>query len=230
MASRQFRHSKLEENEQFDLTQFLHCLTPESTVFFVRHFWFFDMHKNRTEWTKKWRLDFLEYPGCRREIKYINLIRHPVDRWISMWNFQKYGDHSMLLNNTKTKYKNDDNIDIDTCIQNRTLECQDKIWKTLKTGKRRAQLLIVNICGQEEFCRSGFDEDNKKALKQAKKQIDNDYSVVGITEHYKLSIKLFAKIYPEVFQGVYKEIYKTQIDPEYDTRKLSKTLTLSSVY
>ncbi|ELU11537.1 hypothetical protein CAPTEDRAFT_215347 [Capitella teleta] len=111
---------------------------------------------------------------------YLNLVRDPIEQRVSAFYYRR----TMLYNQNKPKGWL--NMTFDECVAKGGLEC---------TGPYAVSLGY--ICGQEPHCRYiGSD-----ALKDAKRHIENDYAIVGITEDLEAFLFVLEKTIPHFFKG-----------------------------
>lgn len=107
-------------------------------------------------------LDFEKY--CFSQPIYINMIRDPVARFVSHFNYWKYGDHQ------RKAVDNPRNLsDINQCILADKPFCVEPYM---------TQYYANYFCGFDPIC----DKSLAEKIRSAKKHIDDNYLVVGMTE------------------------------------------------
>ena len=131
-------------------------------------------------------------------IAYINILRDPIERFISSYYFSRFGSDVTInlksLNkatNVNPKYINET---VEECIKFNRPECQEKTFNNLMTKF---------FCGREKFCFGDEEVDKIRAIELAKSNLVKVYKVVGIYEELELSVKLMEANFPEVFSGIY---------------------------
>lgn len=138
-------------------------------------------------------IDFENY-GEKNPI-YINIIRNPVEHWISNYYFLRNGfekDQKLTPEQKKkweTKWKTDPNkhLSIEECIEKGLSDCVN-IYSDL----------IPFFCGNDAWCR----KRDRKALEAAKKNISGKYLFVGVLEDIENSLKLLELYLPNFFSGM----------------------------
>ena len=105
---------------------------------------------------------------------YMNLIRDPIDRFMSFYYFSRFGNkRAQDAGRTKQQVPTDlVNESIDDCITRRRRECTEPIWHT-----------VPYICGNDRHCA----KRHESAVQQAKQNIDSKYIIVGILEQLTVS-------------------------------------------
>nr|XP_039252190.1 uronyl 2-sulfotransferase-like [Styela clava] len=127
-------------------------------------------------------LDFKAF-GLEEPI-YINMIRDPIQRFSSQYNYLKYGDATGRVKDPVNNLP-----DINECVMKNISLCNNKDF-------------MFNIGSY--FC--GFDEvcsiRSRDRVELAKKHIDENYYAIGLTEEFENTIKLLEKMLPSFFEGV----------------------------
>ncbi|XP_052001921.1 uronyl 2-sulfotransferase isoform X1 [Xyrauchen texanus] len=147
---------------------------------------------------------FLNFSRFRiDEPVYINIIRDPINRFLSNYFFRRFGDWRGEENHVvRTPGMKEDEryLDINTCILESYPECSNP----------RLFYIIPFFCGQHPQCR----EPSLWALETAKNNVLEHYLLVGVLEELEDVLLLLERLLPHFFSDVYN-IYKS---PEY--RKL----------
>lgn len=131
---------------------------------------------------------------------YINIIRDPINRFLSNYFFRRFGDfrgeqfHLLRTPNMKDEERY---LDINVCILENYPECSNP----------RIFYIIPYFCGQHPQCR----EPGLWALERAKQNVLENYLLVGILEELEDVLLLFERLLPQYFTGVV-DIYK---GPDY---------------
>ncbi|XP_018577622.1 heparin sulfate O-sulfotransferase isoform X2 [Anoplophora glabripennis] len=116
---------------------------------------------------------------------YINLIRKPLDRFISYYYFVRYGDdyRPHLI-----RRKHGNTMSFDECVLKKLPDCDpNNMW-----------LQIPFFCGHSVNC---WKPGNKWALNEAKKNLINKYFLVGLTEELGDFISVLEQSLPRLFKG-----------------------------
>ncbi|XP_066014984.1 uronyl 2-sulfotransferase [Pocillopora verrucosa] len=130
---------------------------------------------------------------------YINLIRDPLARMVSSYYYSRFGDHREGERNWSFKGTEEQkNMTFDECVKKEMDDC---------VKPQRVFYIIPYFCGNEAFCR----KPTSQALEQAKKNVMENYLVVGVTEQLEDFLFVLEKLLPEFFTGVL-DTYKTPDD------------------
>lgn len=126
-------------------------------------------------------IDLSEY-GFKKPM-YINLIRDPVDRFVSNFYYQQVG--SVGQNRSSPgRIRN-----INECVLEKQPLCSSGYYVRL--------YMTRYFCGQDDAC--GADE--RETVEIAKRNIEKDYIFIGLTEEFENSLRLFENILPNFFHG-----------------------------
>ncbi|KAG5265793.1 hypothetical protein AALO_G00246440 [Alosa alosa] len=144
---------------------------------------------------------FLNFTRFRiDEPVYINIIRDPINRFLSNYFFRRFGDWRGEENHlVRTPGMKDEEryLDINTCILENYPECSNP----------RLFYIIPYFCGQHPQCR----EPSEWALEKAKQNVLEHYLLVGVLEELEDVLLLLERLLPHFFFDVLN-IYKS---PEY---------------
>ena len=132
-------------------------------------------------------LDFKKY-GYEEPI-YINIIRDPVERFSSQYNYVKYGDGEGQVKNPKSGWP-----DINECVMKEVGICQTDFMFYIG----------MYFCGFDKVCESR----TPGRVELAKKHIDENYAVIGLLEEFEKTLKLFQRMLPEYFLGALSDYKK----------------------
>jgi hypothetical protein len=157
---------------------------PKPMMIMKHHFW----------------MNFTEYH--LPQPTYINMIRDPVDRFVSEYYHCRHGtEGNPTLKGTNCKYMTRDRLDmtIDECIKNRIDECMEPEFE-----------YFMWLCGSEELCRTKNANYQKKMLTSefTKHRVLRFYYIVGIVEDFEPSLELLEYLLPTFFRGA-RAVYKT---------------------
>ncbi|CAH1957078.1 unnamed protein product [Acanthoscelides obtectus] len=146
-------------------------------------------------------LDFSKF-GLPKPL-FINLIRRPLDRFVSYYYFVRYGDNFRpylvrkkhgntmvicFINKIEQVYANLSFQTFDECVNKRLAECDPShMW-----------LQIPYFCGHSANC---WKPGNKWALQEAKKNLVTNYFLVGVTEELEDFIVILERSLPRMFKG-----------------------------
>ena len=165
--------------------------SPSNQILFIQHLYFIDFQKFN-----------------QKTPIYINLLRNPVDQWISGYYFLRFGFEKFDSNGNKInstleerqnwkKYNNvnfsdeEMQMDIETCIKSETKSCVN-VWSEL----------LSYFCGHEQPLCLRRDQ---AAFERAKYNLVNNFAAVGILENLKDSLLYFDQVVPNFFHGLKEE-------------------------
>ena len=117
--------------------------------------------------------------GIKMRHTYINLLREPIDRFISHYYYAR-SPNRWPIKLRKLKAVGHWNVTLEQCTEKQYEGCK---WNTMTRF----------FCGPEPFCRKG----NKKALSRAKYNMRSYYSAIGIVEHLNEFIQVLHKRLPK---------------------------------
>ncbi|XP_074472279.1 uronyl 2-sulfotransferase a isoform X1 [Sebastes fasciatus] len=173
--------TRLTKHEQVDLMK--NISTIPQPFLYTRHVHFLNFTRFRIE-----------------QPVYINIIRDPINRFLSNYFFRRFGDWRGEQNHLiRTPGMKDDEryLDINVCILENYPECSNP----------RVFYIIPYFCGQHPQCR----EPGVWALERAKQNVVENYLLVGILEELEDVLLLLERLLPHYFTGVLS-IYKS---PDY---------------
>ncbi|XP_069462771.1 uronyl 2-sulfotransferase [Ambystoma mexicanum] len=176
--------TRLTKSEQMELIK--NVSTAEQPYLFTRHVHF---------------LNFSRF-GAEQPV-YINIIRDPVNRFLSNYFFRRFGDWRGEQNHmirTPGMKEEERYLDINECILENYAECSNP----------RLFYIIPYFCGQHPKCR----EPGEWAFERAKQNVNENFLLVGILEELEDVLLLLERYLPHYFKDVLS-IYKNP-----DHRKL----------
>nr|XP_039252535.1 uronyl 2-sulfotransferase-like [Styela clava] len=155
-------------------------------------------------------LDFKAF-GLEEPI-YINMIRDPIQRFSSQYNYIKYGDAAGGVKKPRNDLPN-----INECVMKNISLCNDTIFMFY---------IGSYFCGFDKVC----SIRSRDRVELAKKHIDENYFVIGLTEEFENTIKLLEKMLPSFFKGVTR-LWNKQMKmwKSMTTTKRRETLTEESI-
>ncbi|XP_075355142.1 uronyl 2-sulfotransferase isoform X3 [Mycteria americana] len=172
--------TRLTKNEQMELIK--NISTAEQPYLFTRHVHF---------------LNFSRFGGDQPV--YINIIRDPVNRFLSNYFFRRFGDWRGEQNHmirTPSMRQEERYLDINVCILENYPECSNP----------RLFYIIPYFCGQHPRCR----EPGEWALERAKLNVNENFLLVGILEELEDVLLLLERFLPHYFKDVLS-IYKNPV-------------------
>ena len=146
----------------------------------------------------------------------LNMLRDPVERFISEYYFIRHGSEmtqKLEELNKATKVKSRTlNETVDQCVDKRRGECYHDM----------EQVLVKFFCGQSVVCLES--SDSKTALHKARDHLLHAYQYIGISERYEDSIKLLEATFPAMLKGIY-DIYISRFRTKTHNQTARKTET-----
>ncbi|XP_071812143.1 heparan sulfate 2-O-sulfotransferase hst-2-like isoform X2 [Apostichopus japonicus] len=127
---------------------------------------------------------FIEMPS---NFVMINMVRDPMDRWISKYYFQIYGDSTSEMNKTGWRET------FDECLANKRTYCDPKY----EPGAMKF------FCGLDVGCRNL----SRWTLDRAKHNL-NRYLVVGYREDVESMLRVIELLLPKTTVGIYDQYVK----------------------
>lgn len=156
-------------------------------------------------------VDFAKF-GLQKPI-YINLIRDPIQRLVSHYYFLRFGDDFRPYVVRKRK---GNKVSFDDCVLKRKERDCDPVNMWVQ---------IPFFCGQSFNC---WIPGSEWALEQAKRNLLNEYLLVGVTEEMKDFVSLLEVVLPRFFTGItslYDEGSKSHLRKTYSkTQPLPETI------
>lgn len=135
---------------------------------------------------------FLRF-GMPQKPLYINLVRKPLDRLVSYYYFLRYGDD---YRPHLVRHRAGDTMSFDECVKLKKQDCDPKnMW-----------LQIPFFCGHAAEC---FVHGSEWALMQAKRNLVNEYFLVGVTEEMNEFIELLEISLPRLFKNAGEQFNKS---------------------
>ena len=143
---------------------------PYKAFVYTRHFYYFDFPKSLN-------------------LTFINLVRHPIDRFVSKFYYRQVGF-------THDKSKNATNLlSINKCLQEAD-DHPDKYFRIVcKNGGDWSY--VPYFCGRDPVCL----KPTREALEKAIHNIRKHYLIVGTLENYTQFLELAEILIPRIFEG-----------------------------
>ena len=132
-------------------------------------------------------LDFKKF-GYKEPI-YINMVRDPIERFQSQYNYIKYGDGESEVKDPRPEWP-----DINECVTKRVGVCATNFMFYIG----------MYFCGFDPVCES----PSEARVRLAKKHIDENFVFIGVTEEMDKSLMLLQKMLPEYFLGAFDDYEK----------------------
>ncbi|XP_014204527.1 heparan sulfate 2-O-sulfotransferase 1-like [Copidosoma floridanum] len=169
-----------------NITNNMHTLMPANQMQFVRNISYWDSMKPAFYHGHIAFLNFQKFGFDNRPL-YINILRKPLDRFVSYYYFLRYGDN---FRPHLIRRKHGDTKTFDECINAGQADCDpNNMW-----------LQIPFLCGHDPAC---WEVGNQWALEEAKRNLQRHYLIVGVTEELSDFILVLQSILPRFFKGAH---------------------------
>lgn len=120
--------------------------------------------------------------GYRNPV-FISVIRDPVEKAVSHYYFNIYGDSTPQHD----RWPENAMPNISHCVLSGSPDCD---W----TGQLR---MTKYFCGPDALCVNGSTE----SIRRAKQHIDENFIFVGLTEEFDNTLKILERVLPSYFEG-----------------------------
>ena len=140
-------------------------------------------------------IDF-ESRGAPRPV-YMTIMRDPIRRAVSQYNYVNFGDRGKWIHFTRgTTSSNKKNVkSFDDCIRD-AIAMSSNANACLKYMNLQLRL----ICGTSSEC---YDEPpSRRTFETAKRNIEKDFLVVGLTEELSTSLRVMERALPNILEGL----------------------------
>ncbi|XP_006811500.1 uronyl 2-sulfotransferase-like [Saccoglossus kowalevskii] len=165
-SSNVYNRTHVSLKEQIDIVNTVSSLKPPYV--YQRHFHYIDFPKF----------------GAIQPV-YINIIRDPINRFVSGYYYKRFGD----ADNQKYMKKSfpSKNMTVDECVLLNKEECSDK----------KLFYMIPFFCGQHPYCST----PSQLALDRALSNLDKRFLVVGFIEKIDETMQVLEQLLPDIFGG-----------------------------
>jgi len=161
---------------------------------------YFDSFRKRTVHAAHGLYIDFEHRGKPRPV-YLTMMRNPVRRAISQYNYVHFGDRGKWIDLTRGTNQLTSKS-FDECIRSTSNACL-----------KFMNLQLRMICGTSSEC---FEEPpSRRTLETAKRNIEKDFLVVGIVEQFKTSLRVMESVLPSVLKGLVSEYEKMGESSKY---------------
>ncbi|XP_001656685.2 heparin sulfate O-sulfotransferase [Aedes aegypti] len=168
-----------------NITANMHVMSLPNQIRFVRNVTAWDAMKPAFYHGHLAYLNFAKLGVPAARPLYINLIRKPLDRLVSYYYFLRYGDD---YRPHLVRHRAGDTMTFDECVSRQKPDCDPtNMW-----------LQIPFFCGHAAEC---WKPGSTWALEQAKRNLVNEYFLVGVTEEMDEFIELLEVALPRFFKG-----------------------------
>lgn len=169
-----------------NVTNNMHTLTLPNQIQFVNNITQWDAMKPAFYHGHVAFLNFEKF-GANRTPLYINILRKPLDRFVSYYYFLRYGDN---FRPHLIRKKHGDTKTFDECVKLGQPDCDpNNMW-----------LQVPFLCGHEPAC---WEVGSRWALEEAKRNLEKHYLLVGVTEEIPDFVQTLEATLPRFFKGAY---------------------------
>ncbi|ELU09621.1 hypothetical protein CAPTEDRAFT_189618 [Capitella teleta] len=152
----------------------------------------FSCHLYYTDFSRLWSKKSLP--------TYINIIRNPQDRLISLYYYFRF--HPIQRRNDMSN--NDRAMTYDDCVEQQKEECTAPNPEGFWT-------MVPYFCGHDPICRT----PSRDALERAKANVVSNYAVIGLTEDMETFTRVLENVIPKYFRGMtdlYRQMASTVVN------------------
>ena len=182
-ASKIYWNRYLNKSSQEELVQFLVKKSNKFPLVFDRHVSYIEFARMNTS----------------RPI-YINLVRDPVDRFISLFYFLRSSRRKRNRNYYTEPIWLEKNLT--ACVLDGDPECDMRTeYRNHRPGgdAEFLQPMTAFFCGHEPTCR---EFNSRRALQKALYNLEQKYAVVGVLEEFKRSLQVLESFVPQYFRHI----------------------------
>ena len=179
------KHERINEQKTFEFMTSIDELDSKGKP------WVFDRHLHFIDFTKYNRVNPL----------YINIVRKPIDRFLSYYYFIRQADFIYKMETPRR------NMTFEECVYSNDSECSTE--GAFQDGS------IPYFCGQAEIC----TKPTREAVALAKKNVNRYFGVVALNEDLLNGLALCEQTTPDVFRGL------TNIAASMINKKINKAST-----
>lgn len=168
-----------------NITANMHVFSLPNQIRFVRNVTAWEAMKPAFYHGHLAYLDFSKMGVPAAKPLYINLVRKPLDRLVSYYYFLRYGDD---YRPHLVRHRAGDTMTFDECVAKQKQDCDpNNMW-----------LQIPFFCGHAAEC---WKPGSAWALQEAKRNLVNEYFLVGVTEEMTEFVELLEMALPRLFRG-----------------------------
>ena len=144
-------------------------------LIYIRHFYYISAETSKS----------------KEKFKYINMVRDPVEHFISWYYWERH--HQQDDDWRHVVEEGTEELSIDECIRQKFKSC-------IHPGDYTEYLNY--FCGQDKFCYERLPKNDGNVMIQAKRNVENQYILVGVLEESELSVRILEKLLPGWFRGL----------------------------